>query len=213
MVPVKLLNLDHVAIAVHDLDAAVEGYRIRYGVEPLHREVVEQQGVEEAMIPVGGSFVQLLQPLSPDTPVGRFLAKRGEGLHHVAYAVPDIEKALAHLESEGARLVDQRPRNGGGGRRIAFVHPADLAGTLIELGELSDGWARRYQRRGRALRSGGRGRRHRLRDRVRAQGDATTAERIQPTAGLGQGATAAQSGGPAEHHPARSLRRPALTSQ
>jgi methylmalonyl-CoA/ethylmalonyl-CoA epimerase len=139
MASVKLLNLDHVAIAVRDLDATLDLYRSRYGVEPLWREIVESQGVEEAMIPVGGSFVQLLQPLSPDTPVGRFLAKRGEGLHHVAYAVPDIEKALAHLESEGARLIDQRPRKGGGGRRIAFVHPADLAGTLIELVELSDG--------------------------------------------------------------------------
>ncbi|HEY5651711.1 MAG TPA: VOC family protein, partial [Acidimicrobiia bacterium] len=90
----KLLNLDHVGIAVHDLDAALEAYRTRYGVEPLHRDRVEAQGVEEAMIPVGGSFVQLLQPLGPDTPVGRFLAKNGEGLHHVAYAVPDIVAAL-----------------------------------------------------------------------------------------------------------------------
>jgi methylmalonyl-CoA/ethylmalonyl-CoA epimerase len=135
---VKLLNLDHVAIAVHDLDAALAGYRSRYGVQPLHREVVESQGVEEAMIPVGGSFVQLLQPLSPDTPVGRFLADRGEGLHHVAYAVLDIEAALAHLASQGARLIDTEPRIGGRGARIAFVHPKDLAGTLMELVEMSD---------------------------------------------------------------------------
>lgn len=136
MTDVKLLNLDHVAIAVRDLDAAVESYRQRYGVEPLYREVVEAQGVEEAMIPVGGSFVQLLEPLGEDTPVGKFLARHGEGLHHVAYAVADIEAALAHLESVGARLIDETPRIGGRGAKIAFVHPADLAGTLVELVEL-----------------------------------------------------------------------------
>ena len=134
----KLLNLDHVAIAVESLDAAIDGYRSRYGVEPLHRELVESQGVEEAMIPVGGSFVQLLQPLSADSPVGKFLAKNGEGLHHVAYAVPDITAALTHLDSEGARLIDREPRIGGRGAKIAFGHPADLTGTLIELVELSD---------------------------------------------------------------------------
>jgi methylmalonyl-CoA/ethylmalonyl-CoA epimerase len=136
---VKLLNLDHVAIAVNDLDAALAGYRERYRVEPLYRETVDAQGVEEAMIPVGGSFVQLLQPLGPDTPVGRFLAKNGEGLHHIAFAVASIDLALQHLEAEGARLVDRSARDGGRGARIAFVHPADLTGTLIELVELSDG--------------------------------------------------------------------------
>ena len=136
MAEVKLLNLDHVAIAVHDLDAAVEAPRRRYGVEPLYREVVESQGVEEAMIPVGGSFIQLLQPLADDTPVGKFLARHGEGLHHVAYAVADIEAALEHLRSGGAKLVDETPRIGGRGARIAFVHPADMAGTLVELVEL-----------------------------------------------------------------------------
>lgn len=134
----KLLNLDHVAIAVEDLDAAVEGYRSRYGVMPLYRDVVESQGVEEAMLPVGGSFIQLLRPLGSDTPVGKFLDHNGEGLHHVAYAVADIEAALAHLEEEGARLIDREPRKGGRGARIAFVHPKDLAGTLIELVELTD---------------------------------------------------------------------------
>jgi methylmalonyl-CoA/ethylmalonyl-CoA epimerase len=133
---VKLLNLDHVAIAVADLDAAIEGYRSRYGVEPLYRETVESQGVEEAMIPVGGSFVQLLQPLGDETPVGVFLSKRGEGLHHVAFAVVSIETALEHLAAQGARLVDAEPRIGGRGARIAFVHPGDLSGTLIELVEL-----------------------------------------------------------------------------
>ncbi len=132
----RLLNLDHVAIAVNDLDAAIAGYQSRYQVTPLYREVVEAQGVEEAMIPVGGSFVQLLQPLGPETPVGRFLAKNGEGLHHVAYSVVDIEIALTHLEAEGATLIDREPRPGGRGARIAFIHPKDLAGTLVELVEL-----------------------------------------------------------------------------
>ena len=134
----KLLNLDHVGIAVVDLDAALDGYRGRYGVEPLYREVVEAQGVEEAMIPVGGSFIQLLQPLGPDTPVGRFLHKRGEGLHHVAYMVASIDAALDHLRRQGARLIDEQARPGGRGARIAFVHPADLTGTLIELVELPE---------------------------------------------------------------------------
>ncbi|MFZ0014059.1 MAG: methylmalonyl-CoA epimerase [Acidimicrobiia bacterium] len=135
----KLLNLDHVAIAVNDLDDAIVGYRDRYRVEPAYRETVESQGVEEAMIPIGGSFVQLVAPLSPETPVGRFLSNNGEGLHHVAYAVVSIEASLAHLREMGARLVDTEPRQGGRGSRIAFVHPADLGGTLIELVELSDG--------------------------------------------------------------------------
>jgi methylmalonyl-CoA epimerase len=136
---VKLINLDHVGIAVTDLDAALEGYRRRYRVEPLFRETVQAQGVEEAMIPIGGSFIQLLRPLSEDTPVGRFLERNGEGLHHVAYTVASIDTALEHLRAEGARLVDETARPGSRGTRIAFVHPADLGGTLIELVELSDG--------------------------------------------------------------------------
>jgi len=135
---VKLLNLDHVALAVTDLDSAIDAYAVKYNVAPLYREVVESQGVEEAMIPVGGSFVQLLQPLGPETPVGKFVSKNGEGLHHVAYAVASIDAALSHLKSEGARLVDTEPRAGGRGTRIAFVHPADLGGTLIELVELAN---------------------------------------------------------------------------
>lgn len=134
----KLLNLDHVGIAVRNLDHALDTYRERYRVEPLYREVVESQGVEEAMIPVGGSFVQLLQPLAGDTPVGRFLEGRGEGLHHIAFVVSSIDAALDHLREEGARLVDETARPGGRGTRIAFVHPADLAGTLIELVELAN---------------------------------------------------------------------------
>lgn len=131
-----LLNLDHIAIAVADLDEAVGRFRRLFGVEPTAREVVEEQGVEEAMIPAGGSQVQLLCPLAADTPVGRFLERRGEGLHHVAFAVPDVAAALAHLKTEGAELIDHEPRVGGGGRRIAFVHPDAFAGTLIELVEI-----------------------------------------------------------------------------
>jgi methylmalonyl-CoA/ethylmalonyl-CoA epimerase len=138
LLPVKLLNLDHVGIAVSDLEVALAGYRERYGVEPLYREVVEAQGVEEAMIPVGGSFVQLLQPLGPDTPVGRFLEKRGEGLHHVAFMVASIDTALEGMRGQGARLIDEEARAGGRGARIAFVHPSDLGGTLIELVELPE---------------------------------------------------------------------------
>jgi len=135
---VKLINLDHVAIAVPDLDQAIAEYRRQYDVEPLFREVVEEQGVEEAMIPLGGSFVQLIRPLRADSPVGRFLARNGPGLHHVAYAVASIEDALDHLRSEGIRLVDESPRIGGRGAKIAFVHPKELAGTLIELVETDE---------------------------------------------------------------------------
>jgi methylmalonyl-CoA/ethylmalonyl-CoA epimerase len=131
----KAYNLDHVAIAVRDLDAALTGYRTRYGIEALHREVVADQGVEEAMLALGGSYVQLITPVGDDGPVARFLEKRGEGLHHIAFAVLDLEVALAHLESEGSRLIDREPRRGGRGSRIAFVHPSDLSGTLIELVE------------------------------------------------------------------------------
>jgi methylmalonyl-CoA/ethylmalonyl-CoA epimerase len=136
---VRLLNLDHVAIAVQHLDRALADYRRLYRAEPLYREVVDDQGVEEAMLPVGGSYVQLLQPLGPGTPVARFLERRGEGLHHLAFAVPDIDAALAHLEEQDAELIDRQPRRGGAGHRIAFVHPRASNGALIELVELGDG--------------------------------------------------------------------------
>lgn len=128
-------NLDHVAIAVRDLDDALADYARLFGAKPMYREVVAEQGVEEAMIAVGGSFIQLLQPLSPDTPVGRFIEARGEGMHHIALAVADIDAALAHLKAEGSRLVDKEAREGGRGARIAFVHPKAFAGTLVELVE------------------------------------------------------------------------------
>lgn len=132
----KAINLDHVAIAVRDLDATLDLLRDLFGIEPDSREVVEEQGVEEAMVPLGGSHLQLLEPTGPDTPVGRFLGRHGEGLHHVAIAVPSVDDALDHLRKAGARLIDETSRIGGGGHRIAFVHPGTVAGTLIELVEL-----------------------------------------------------------------------------
>ena len=131
------LNIHHTAIAVIDLDAALADFAAQYGVEPLYRETVVEQGVEEAMLPLGASFIQLLQPLEPDTPVGRFIDRNGEGLHHVAFQVADIDAALAHLIEQGARLVDSTPRIGGGGHRVAFVHPAAFGGTLVELVEVA----------------------------------------------------------------------------
>jgi len=128
-------NIDHVAIAVYDLDATLADLKRQYGAVPLSREVVEAQGVEEAMVPIGGSNIQILQPLSPDSPVGRFLEKRGEGMHHIAFTVPNIELALDHLLQAGTRLIDKEPRRGGGGHLVAFVHPSAFAGTLVELVE------------------------------------------------------------------------------
>jgi len=132
-------NIHHVAIAVHDLDATLDAFANLFGLVPISREVVASQGVEESMLAIGGSHLQLLQPLGADTPVGRFLAKRGEGLHHIALAVPDIEAALDHLREQGASLIDERPRRGGGGHRIAFIHPSVVAGTLVELVEVDHG--------------------------------------------------------------------------
>lgn len=129
-------NIHHVAIAVEDLDAAIASFTSQYGLEVLSRERVEEQGVEEAMIAVGGSHIQLLQPLDPMSPVGRFLSRNGEGMHHIAFAVANIEEALMHLSELGIQLVDSSPRIGGGGHRIAFVHPKALVGTLFELVEV-----------------------------------------------------------------------------
>lgn len=128
-----LTDVDHVGIAVEDLEAAVERYRAIFGLEPAHREVVPSQGVEEVLFRVGTSYVQLLGALGPDTPVGRFLAKRGPGFHHVAYRVDDVAAALERLRAEGVRLVDEVPRPGSRGTTIAFVHPQDLGGVLVEL--------------------------------------------------------------------------------
>lgn len=131
-----LTQIDHVGIAVEDLDAAVEHYRRTLGVEPVHRERVESQGVEEVLLAVGSSFIQLLGALGPDTPVGRFLERRGPGVHHVGYRVDDVSSALEHLRAEGVELIDQTPRSGSRGTMIAFVHPKGMGGVLVELVEL-----------------------------------------------------------------------------
>ena len=128
-----ILDIDHVGIAVTDLEEAVERYRRTLGVDPSHRERVEDQGVEEVLFPAGTSFIQLVAPLGPETPVGSFLAKRGPGVHHVAYRVDDVAAALEHLRSEGVRLVDETPRPGSRGTLIAFVHPKGMEGVLVEL--------------------------------------------------------------------------------
>jgi methylmalonyl-CoA/ethylmalonyl-CoA epimerase len=128
-----LADVDHVGIAVEDLDAAVERYRRIFGLQPAHREIVQSQGVEEVLFRLGTSYVQLLGALGPDTPVGRFLERRGPGVHHVAYRVDDVAAALERLRAEGVRLVDEAPRPGSRGTTIAFVHPQDLGGVLVEL--------------------------------------------------------------------------------
>jgi methylmalonyl-CoA/ethylmalonyl-CoA epimerase len=128
-----LTDIDHVGIAVDDLETSVGRYRRLLGVEPTHRERVDEQGVEEVLFPVGTSYIQLLGALGPDTPVGRALASRGPGVHHIAYRVRDIEAALAHLRAEGAQLVDDAPRPGSRNTLIAFVHPKAMGGVLVEL--------------------------------------------------------------------------------
>lgn len=128
-----ILDIDHVGIAVEDLDAAVEHYRRTLGVEPTHRERVEDQGVEEVLFPIGTSFIQLLGALGPETPVGVFLAKRGPGMHHLAYRVHDVAAALAELRDEGITPIDEVPRRGSRDTLIAFVHPKDMEGVLVEL--------------------------------------------------------------------------------
>lgn len=128
-----ILDIDHVGIAVDDLEAAVERYRSTLGLEPSHRERVEDQGVEEVLFAVGTSFIQLVGALGPDTPVGIFLAKRGPGVHHVAYRVEDVAASLSRLRDEGITPIDQVPRRGSRDTLIAFVHPKDMEGVLVEL--------------------------------------------------------------------------------
>lgn len=129
----SLTDIDHVGIAVEDLDAAVDHYRRMLGVEPVHRERVEDQGVEEVLFAAGSSSIQLLGSLGPDTPVGRSLATRGPGVHHVAFRVDDVAAALEHLKNEGAQLIDATPRAGSRNTLIAFVHPRSMGGVLVEL--------------------------------------------------------------------------------
>jgi methylmalonyl-CoA/ethylmalonyl-CoA epimerase len=125
--------IDHVGIAVGDLDAALAFYRETLGLELVHREVVSEQGVEAALLDIGDSHLELLAPLSPDTPVGRFLQKSGPGLHHLAYRVEDIDAALDALRSAGLVLIDEQPRTGIRSSRVAFVHPRSMSGILTEL--------------------------------------------------------------------------------
>jgi methylmalonyl-CoA/ethylmalonyl-CoA epimerase len=137
----RLARIDHVGIACHDIDGKIAFYQDVFGLTVVSHETNQEQGVREAMLafplesPGAPSYVQLLEPLSPGTPVGKFLAKRGEGLHHVGYAVPDIGAALASVGRSGIKLIDERPRHGAMGAAIAFLHPADIGGVLTELVE------------------------------------------------------------------------------
>jgi methylmalonyl-CoA/ethylmalonyl-CoA epimerase len=128
-----LTRIDHVGVACRNLDEAVARYHSTFGLNVVSFEVNEAQGVREAMLGAGPGYVQLLEPLAPDTPVGKFLARRGEGIHHIGYGVLDIEAALASIGATGVRLLDKRPRHGSMGASIAFLHPGDLGGVLTEL--------------------------------------------------------------------------------
>jgi methylmalonyl-CoA epimerase len=130
---VLLTEIDHVAIAVNDLEAAIAYYRETFGAEVDHREVVESDGVEEALLKVADSYVQLLTPTTPDSPVAKYLAKKGEGLHHIGYRVADCGEALEAVKAQGGRVIDEAPRPGSRGTTVAFVHPKTSFGTLIEL--------------------------------------------------------------------------------
>jgi methylmalonyl-CoA/ethylmalonyl-CoA epimerase len=127
------LNVHHVGIAVADLDEAVASYAALFGATLEHREQVPEQGVEAASLRLAGSRVELLSPLGPDTPVGRFLAKRGPGMHHVAFEVEDVAAELDRLRSQGVRLIDEQPRRGLFGLQVGFVHPDATGGVLAEL--------------------------------------------------------------------------------
>ena len=135
----QLGRLDHVGIAVTDLAAARALYERVLGLEVTHEEVIEDQGVHELLLRAGDAFVQLLSTRSPDSPVGRFLARRGEGVHHVGYAVPDVAAAVADLRAQGFEVIDPAPRLGSGGTTIAFVHPKSMEGVLVELVEEGTG--------------------------------------------------------------------------
>ena len=128
-------RIDHIGVAVEDLDAAIALHEQIYGMPVVHRETVTEQGVEAVLLDVGDNHVELLRPLSGETPVGRFLATRGPGLHHVAYRVTDIEAALARLRERGVRLIGETPRIGIRGSRVAFLHPSASGSVLTELVE------------------------------------------------------------------------------
>ncbi|MBF8189721.1 methylmalonyl-CoA epimerase [Nonomuraea sp. K274] len=132
------MRIDHVGIACRDLEEKIAFFSETFELTVVTREVNEEQGVKEAMLHIadgegGGSYIQLLEPLSEDSPVGKFLAKRGEGVHHVAFGVPDVAEAMAKINEKGVRLLDERPRHGSMGSEIAFLHPKDVGGMLTEL--------------------------------------------------------------------------------
>ena len=126
-------RIDHIGVAVEDLDAALALYERDYAMTLVHRETVTAQGVEAVLLDVGENHIELLAPTGPDTPVGKFLAKKGPGMHHVAYQVDDIESALATLKEAGMRLIDETPRTGIRDSRVAFLHPATAGGVLTEI--------------------------------------------------------------------------------
>jgi methylmalonyl-CoA/ethylmalonyl-CoA epimerase len=133
-----LTRIDHVGIACRSLQEKIAFYTATFQLTVVSQEVNEDQGVREAMLhvsdgPAGSSYLQLLEPLGPDTPVGKFLDRRGEGVHHIGYGVANITAALAEIGATGVRLIDSRPRHGSMGASIAFLHPADLGGVLTEL--------------------------------------------------------------------------------
>jgi methylmalonyl-CoA/ethylmalonyl-CoA epimerase len=128
-------RIDHIGVAVEDLDAAVELYLARFGMAEQHREVVDEQGVEAVLLEIGEGHVELLSPLGPETAVGKFLAARGPGLHHVAYQTSDIDSALEQVKAAGLQVIDEQPRVGIRGSRVAFLHPKATGGVLTELVE------------------------------------------------------------------------------
>jgi methylmalonyl-CoA epimerase len=132
-------RIDHVGVAVPELEPALELYRDRFELAAAHREVVEHQGVEAVLLDAGENHIELLAPLGPDTPVGRFLQRNGPGLHHLAYQVSDIERTLSALKDAGLELIDQQPRTGIRGSRVAFLHPRATAGVLTEIVEPATG--------------------------------------------------------------------------
>lgn len=125
--------IDHVGVAVEDIEAALTLYRDTFGMQLVHREKVTEQGVDAALLDVGTGHVELLQPLGPETAVGKFISRRGTGLHHVAYRVPDVQQTLERLATSGLRLIDERPRTGIRGSKVAFLHPASTGGVLTEI--------------------------------------------------------------------------------
>jgi methylmalonyl-CoA/ethylmalonyl-CoA epimerase len=132
-------RIDHIGVAVEDIDAAIALYRDAFEMELAHRETVEPQGVEAVLLDVGDGHVELLAPLGPEAPVGKFMAKNGAGLHHVAYAVDDIDATLEKLSAAGLRLIDSEPRVGIRGSRVAFLHPRSTGGVLTEIVEPAGG--------------------------------------------------------------------------